>query len=33
MHLVASRANAARLMESLAELDAGGGAEHGLIEP
>lgn len=33
MHLMASRVNAARLMESIAELDAGRGAEHDLIEP
>lgn len=33
MHLVSSRANAARLMESLTEMNAGGAAEHGLIAP
>jgi antitoxin YefM len=33
MHLLASRTNATRLLESVAELEAGGGAEHGLIEP
>lgn len=33
MHLVSSPANAARLMESLAEMDAGAAVERGLIEP
>jgi antitoxin YefM len=33
LHLMASRTNAERLMESVAEMDAGGGAEHDLIEP
>ena len=32
MHLVSSPANAARLMESLAEMDAGAAVERGLIE-
>lgn len=33
MHLVSSPANAARLMESLAEMDAGAAVERDLIEP
>lgn len=33
LHLMASRTNAARLLESAAEMDAGAGAEHDLIEP
>ena len=33
MHLVSSRANAARLMESLNELNAGGAVERDLIAP
>jgi len=33
LHLMASRANAARLLESVAEMDAGRGAERDLIEP
>ena len=32
MHLMASRTNAARLMESVAQLDAGQGTERELIE-
>ena len=33
LHLLSSPANAARLRESIAELDAGGGTERELIEP
>jgi antitoxin YefM len=33
LHLLASPANAKHLMESIAELDAGKGEEHELIEP
>ena len=33
MHLLASPANAKRLMEGIARLDAGEGEEHELIEP
>ena len=33
MHLLASPANARRLLDSIAEFDAGGGEEHELIEP
>ncbi len=33
MHLVSSRANAARLMESLTEMNAGGAVERDLIAP
>lgn len=33
LHLMASRVNAERLLESVAEMDAGKGAEHELIEP
>lgn len=33
LHLLSAPANAARLREAMAELDAGGGAERGLIEP
>jgi antitoxin YefM len=33
VHLMASRSNAARLTESIEELDAGRGAEHDLVEP
>lgn len=33
MHLVSSPANAARLMESLAQMDAGAAVERDLIEP
>ena len=33
MHLVSSRANAARLMESLTEMNAGGAQERDLIAP
>lgn len=32
LHLMASRANAERLLASIAEMDAGDGAEHGLID-
>jgi antitoxin YefM len=33
LHLLSSPANAARLAEAVAQLDAGEGAERGLIEP
>lgn len=33
LHLLSSPANAARLREAIAELDAGGGTERELIEP
>lgn len=33
LHLMASPANAKRLLESIAELDAGGGEVHALIDP
>ncbi|WP_413990252.1 type II toxin-antitoxin system Phd/YefM family antitoxin [Labrys okinawensis] len=33
LHLLSSRANAERLQRSIAELDAGGGAERVLIDP
>ena len=33
MHLLSSPANARRLLDSIAEFDAGGGEEHELIEP
>lgn len=33
LHLLRSPANAARLMQSIAELEAGKGVEHELIEP
>jgi len=33
VHLLSSPRNAERLREGMAELDAGGGAEHELIEP
>ena len=33
MHLLSSPANAKRLLESIAELDAGNGEEHELIDP
>lgn len=33
LHLLASPANAARIMASIAELDAGKGVEHRLSEP
>lgn len=33
MHLLSSPRNAERLREGMAELDAGGGVEHELIEP
>ncbi len=32
MHLLGTPANAARLMEAVGQLDAGGGTEHSLIE-
>jgi antitoxin YefM len=32
LHLLRSPANAARLVESIAELDAGTGREHGLVD-
>jgi len=32
MHLLSSPANAQRLNESIAELEAGGGTEHGLVD-
>jgi antitoxin YefM len=32
LHLLRSPANAARLVESIAELDAGKGREHGLVD-
>jgi len=32
MHLLSSPANAMRLNESIAELEAGGGVEHGLVD-
>jgi len=32
MHLLSSPANATRLNESIAELDAGGGTEHDLVD-
>ena len=33
MHLLSTPANAKHLMDSIAELEAGGGEEHDLIEP
>ena len=33
MHLLSTPANARRLLDSIAELDAGDGTERGLIEP
>jgi len=33
LHLLSSPKNAERLREGMAELDAGGGAEHELIQP
>ena len=33
LHLLSTPANAKRLLDSVAQLDAGTGMEHGLIEP